>query len=66
MRNPCKGCPRKGCGGYHDKCPEYLEMKQALQEAAARRESDKLIYGAVIEGRLRVRDCRIRRGEKKR
>ena len=25
---PCKDCPKKGCGAYHDKCPEYKEFKE--------------------------------------
>lgn len=25
---PCKDCPKKGCGVYHDKCPEYQEYKK--------------------------------------
>lgn len=25
-RNPCKNCPNKGCGTYHDECPEYQEF----------------------------------------
>lgn len=22
---PCEKCPKKGCGAYHDVCPDYLE-----------------------------------------
>ena len=29
---PCKDCPRKGCGSYHDKCPEYQEYKTATKK----------------------------------
>ena len=25
--NPCKGCPKAGCGVYHDSCPEYQEFR---------------------------------------
>jgi len=32
--NCCVGCPRQGCGAYHDKCPQY-------QEQAAKRKADK-------------------------
>lgn len=27
-RPPCKDCERKGCGSYHDECPEYLKWKE--------------------------------------
>ena len=30
----CNGCPRQGCGAYHDKCPQY-------QEQTAKRKADK-------------------------
>lgn len=29
---PCKDCPRKGCGSYHDKCPEYQKWKAYTNE----------------------------------
>ena len=25
---PCKDCPKKGCGAYHDECPEYQEFRK--------------------------------------
>jgi hypothetical protein len=28
LEAPCKDCPKKGCGVYHDKCPEYQEYKK--------------------------------------
>lgn len=28
---PCKECPRKGCGAYHDKCKEFAEYKAKLE-----------------------------------
>ena len=28
---PCKDCPKKGCGPYHDECPEYQEFKKERQ-----------------------------------
>lgn len=23
----CRNCPKKGCGAYHDICPDYLKQK---------------------------------------
>lgn len=29
---PCKDCPAKGCGSYHDECEKYIEyQKQRLE-----------------------------------
>ena len=30
---PCGNCDRKGCGSYHDICPEYLEYRKHRDEA---------------------------------
>ena len=30
--NPCIDCPKKGCGAYHDICPEHQAMKQERAE----------------------------------
>ena len=26
--NPCRDCPRKGCGAYHDECPHYQKASE--------------------------------------
>lgn len=38
---PCKDCPNRGCGSYHDKCREYQEYKREREKIAKakRRES---------------------------
>lgn len=33
IKVPCKDCEKKGCGVYHEKCPEYLRYKEELQKA---------------------------------
>ena len=30
MIAPCMDCPNKGCGAYHNECPEYLSWKNEL------------------------------------
>lgn len=30
--NPCIDCPKKGCGAYHDICPEHQAMKREREE----------------------------------
>lgn len=32
MKNPCIDCERKGCGSYHDECPEHKKWKEAEQQ----------------------------------
>lgn len=29
---PCKDCPRKGCGTYHDQCEQYQEYQRFRAE----------------------------------
>lgn len=29
---PCKDCERKGCGAYHDQCPEFREYRARVDE----------------------------------
>lgn len=26
--SPCMACEKKGCGAYHDKCPEFIAFKE--------------------------------------
>lgn len=33
MRCPCKGCPKAGCGSFHDECELYREWKKLRAEA---------------------------------
>lgn len=40
MRNPCKNCPNKGCGPYHDECERHKEFK--LEKRKANSELRKL------------------------
>lgn len=29
---PCKDCERKGCGPYHDQCPEFRAYREKINE----------------------------------
>lgn len=29
---PCRNCPRKGCGPYHDKCEQYQEYVRKCKD----------------------------------
>ena len=52
MNNPCKYCPRKGCGIYHDVCPEYQEWKKQYDEAKAKLHEQKQLCKKYI-----IKDC---------
>ena len=28
---PCKECPKKGCGSFHDICEEYIKYKTEVE-----------------------------------
>lgn len=30
--SPCMHCPDKGCGAYHNQCPDYLKWRKELDE----------------------------------
>ena len=32
MECPCKKCPKKGCGTYHDKCTDYADWRKWWEE----------------------------------
>ena len=52
---PCKNCVSKGCGEAHDACEKYKAWKHARALAAARRDAEIDVTGAVIAGLLRSR-----------
>ena len=31
-QSPCINCEKKGCGSYHDKCPDYLKYKSESEQ----------------------------------
>ena len=40
---PCKDCPRKGCGSYHDKCTEFKKYKEEADKIK-REKQERLRY----------------------
>ena len=36
---PCRVCPDKGCGSYHDVCPQYLNWRKKVD---ARNEAERI------------------------
>ena len=55
---PCRTCARKGCGSYHDICPEYKKFVMKKELAAARRRADADANSSQIEARIRIRGKR--------
>lgn len=45
MENPCKDCPRQGCGSYHDVCEPYNEWKKAESERWTKINKAKAFHG---------------------
>ena len=45
MANPCRNCPDKGCGAYHDICPEYNKWKREEEEKRKRIKEGKMYHG---------------------
>lgn len=44
---PCKNCKRKGCGAYHDKCPEYKKYRESLKKINEKRKRYNLYTGRL-------------------
>lgn len=67
MRNTkncaCANCERRGCGAYHDICPEYKKYKQAAAEKNKINRAGKEVDNAFSEHLLRHRSAA--RGEKR-
>lgn len=38
---PCKDCPKKGCGSYHDECQEYRAYRAKVDEIHHKYDVDK-------------------------
>ena len=59
---PCVNCDKKGCGSYHDKCPEYQQFKKANNDQIIekhRRINDLQLYvDSIRDGQKRMRRSR--------
>lgn len=53
---PCKDCPRKGCGAYHDECPDYQEFRKERDklndELHEKKKSDEIIIQRAIRHKI--------------
>lgn len=38
---PCAKCEHRGCGTYHDVCPEYKQYRKEVEEYKAKKYADK-------------------------
>lgn len=59
---PCIDCDKKGCGSYHDKCPEYQQFKQEkekeLTERLKRRHQLDEYMNSIKDGKKRMKRSR--------
>lgn len=49
MRTPCLGCPKVGCGSYHDECKEYIQYRlNKNKENLARSKEYEATHGTFV------------------
>ena len=44
MKCPCKECPDKGCGSYHDQCEKYQEWISEQNNIKDKKKNDSIYY----------------------
>lgn len=49
MQAPCKSCNKKGCGSYHDICPEYQTFKKQNDESYGKRKDKSVINSRTVD-----------------
>lgn len=53
---PCKDCPRKGCGAYHDECPDYQAFRKERDkfndELHEKKKSDEIVIQRAIRHKI--------------
>ena len=64
MRSPCEKCEKKGCGIYHDLCPQYQEWKEYRQRISDKKSMEHLTGGISRDHELKYR-LNLKRGKKK-
>lgn len=57
---PCIKCEKKGCGSYHDQCPDYQEYKRKGEEIKKKRFSESEY---LPNKRFTAKQRRIMKGE---
>ena len=62
---PCKDCPKKGCGPYHDECPEYQEFRKERDELREKRLELQKSAEITIERAKRHKEYRARRMQRR-
>lgn len=58
---PCKNCEKKGCGAYHDICPEYVQWKGERIQTSRSMKKEKKVNSAIVE--LSARKAGTKLGE---
>lgn len=61
--NPCKDCPDKGCGPYHDICDEYNKAKERNRLRKEAIEKKKRVNRMMDNYKLEV-GRRMKKGKK--
>lgn len=50
----CSKCNKKGCGAYHDICPQYIEEKRKINELKKRYELSNVIQEYSSDLSIRI------------
>ena len=64
MKSPCITCEKKGCGIFHDKCPQYQEWKEHRKEICKKRNMEHMTAGISRDHEIKYRK-NLKRGNKK-
>ena len=62
---PCKGCPKKGCGSYHDICPDYQPWAKSEKKKKAKIQAENEIKSLSRDHELKYRKNLKKGGPKK-
>jgi hypothetical protein len=57
---PCGNCPKKGCGAYHDECPEYQEYRQKRIDAREYRRQNMMMNSLMISPKRKDKFDRLK------
>lgn len=44
---PCNKCPFKGCGAYHDKCPDFQAYRREKEMENKKRTEDVIVRSYI-------------------
>lgn len=62
VQYPCKDCPNKGCGSYHNQCKPYLAAKAQAEEIRKQQNKERESNAYAHQNHIRIDNyCRKHR-----